>query len=539
MKSPKLTLQQSESKYGGFYRLVKPKKTFIKQLGQFALDVLKLPYTLYQLIMGRLLSNLVINPLFRKEEKNDSLLLQNPKRPDPLFTPLDEMNVINVLPKKNILLRELLNWKNYLVNHTTTIKIIFWLLSWITHFFPKFKAEQYIDHYLDKLVNYVELKVQGEGKTFKPEQIHFRGLEQLSEAQQEHLYQKLEDRIGYDFRQNRNHIYFYKLQTPDNAVLDSVEVRSQHAIHQDITNRHFIVAAMPRSNNFVDWIKHYQIYAKQLDVTIIAFNYRGIGLSKGIVKSENDLYDDAYAQVQRLLQLGAQPKNIAVMGECLGGNVAAHTAGKLHQEGDPVKLYPARSFRSLTSIISGRSRPTKTDHPLNPLTWLKWVRFAMVQCILNPIIISSGWSLNVDKQFLAVPPHDRDFIVVRSKKDNEGNHFADDKMVPYEQASLYSLVKEKRQAIMAKQKCGEEISPEEEEWLENLKHHKFYVSENLHDNASNANGHTVHPRLLVPTYQSCADANSLDGRQYTINFFKRVWPTQEEPEEEQLALNMN
>ncbi|WP_131782153.1 alpha/beta hydrolase fold domain-containing protein [Legionella gresilensis] len=529
MANLNVNLKKSESKYGGFYRLENPKKKPLEKVGQFLIHLIKLPYTLFQILVGRLLSYLVINPLFRKEEKDDALIVQNPKYPDPLFMSSEEMDVINILPKKHILVRELLNWRNFLVNHTITVKVLDVLLSWVTHLFPKPRAEKYIDSYLDKVVSKVEAKIKGDNPKFKPDQIHFRGLEQLNEVQQERFYQKLQQRLGYDFRQNRSHLYFYKLQTPDNAILDSVEVRNPKSANHDIAKRRFIITAMPRSNNFVDWLKLYQIYARELNVTVIAFNYRGIGLSKGIIKSEQDLYDDALAQAQRLIKLGADPQNIGFMGECLGGNVAAHTAGTLHAEDNlPVKLYDARSFRSITAIIEQRSRPPKGANPLHPKTWLNWFIHGSVKLILNPLIVLSGWSLNVEKQFSAIPPHDRDFVVVRSKKDKQGKRFADDKLVPYNKASIYAFVKEKTKALTAKKQQGQTLSATEEEWLQdNPKSHKFYVSEEKYKNARTANGHIVLSHLLVPTCPNACESVQPDSRQYSFNFFKRVWPEQE------------
>ena len=526
MPKQKLRLEHSGKEHAEMYRLVPPKPTIPEYIGQFAWRLITLPYNLYQTVVGRLLSYLVINPLFRKEEKDESLILQHPKFPDPLFEKSDEMGIINVIPKKNILIRALLNWHNFFANHTTTGKVAFSLLSKIVGLFPS--GGDYIDGYLDRLVNKVGAKLSAKkGEPLNPNQIHFRGLEQLNDQQKDAFYKKLNDRFNYDFRQNKKNVCFFKLQTPDNAVLDSVEVRGLDAESQDMADRHFIVTSMPRSNNFVDWLKHYQVYAKKLDATIIAFNYRGVGLSKGIVTNEENLFDDAYAQVQRLLALGAKPENIAMMGECLGANVATHTAGRLQSEGLPVKLYNARSFRSLTSIIEARNLPSKDESLWNPLTWLKWAKYGLIKLVLSPIIISAGWSLNVDKEFLQIPPHDRDFLVVRSKKDELGVRFSDDKMIPHKHASIYSLAKEKRAAVLEKQKRGDILSPVDEEWIDDLpKNHKFHVSEKRHEAARKANGHTVHPRLLVETNpgNSKPEEEQVDGRQYTLNFFKRVWP---------------
>lgn len=523
------SLQQSDKKYGGYYRLVPPKKTIYEHITNFILHILLLPYSIYKTFVGRLLSYLVINPLFRKEEQEDSLILQHPKHPDPLFSEMDEMSVINIVPKQHIIVRIILNWHNFLVNHAPTIKIANFFFRWIAKVFPN--GNEYLDRYLDKLVDKVEAQIKGEkDKPFRPNQIHFRGIEHLDAKQQETLYEKLEARLGYDFRQNRKDIYFYSLTTPDNALLDSVEVRAPEAANEDISNRRFIITAMPRSNNFVDWLKQYKIYAKELDATLIAFNYRGVGFSKGVVTSEQNLYADAYSQVQRLLKLGARPENIALLGECLGANVATHTAGTLHEEGLPVKLFNARSFRSLTSIMEGRARPEHKTSSKHPFAWLGWIHYAFMKFIVTPIIKSARWSLDIDDKFLAIPPHDRDYMVVRSKKDEHGTRFADDKMIPHKKASTYSLVKEKTKELVKKSNEGAPLSIEEQEWLQDVpKQHKFYVSPELHDTANKADGHTVHPCLLVETNPEQNDAR-IDGRQYTINFFKRVWPKNTEVE---------
>jgi hypothetical protein len=536
MEKPTWTLEQSDKKYGGFYRLIPPKKTFFQRVKQLALGLILLPYSIFQTIIGRLLSYLVINPLFRKQEKNETLILQHPKHPDPLFSEMDEMSVINVYPTKNLFLRVLLNWHTFFVNHVITLQAASSIFGWLSQHLPGehgylhkisdfLSGQAYVTQFIDTIVDQVSAQIQGKkDKPLQPNQIHFRGIERLSAEQQETLYQKLEARHHYNFRHNRNNIYFYSLQTADNAVLDSVEVRSPNTSAQNISERRFIIAAMPRSNNFVDWLRQYKIYAKELNATIIAFNYRGVGLSKGLITDENSLYTDAYSQAQRLLQLGARPENIAMMGECLGGNIATHTAGTLHQEGFRVKLFSARSFRSLTSIIEGRAAANKEAPLWHPSRWLSWARYGLVKLILIPVIHSARWSLNVDKQFLVIPPHDRDFMVVRSKKDEQGKRFADDRMIPYQQASIYSLVKEKTKAIAKKKEHGAPLSEVEGEWLRDRpKQHKFYVSEEHHSNARKANGHTVHPRLLAPTNPS-VDSSSKDGRQYTLNFFKRVWP---------------
>lgn len=138
--------------------------------------------------------------------------------------------------------------------------------------------------------------------------------------------------------------------------------------------------------------------------------------------------------------------------------------------------------------------------------------------------------MNVDNKFLAVPPHDRDFLVVRSKKDEQGKRFADDQMIPHKTSSTYSLVKQKTKELIQKKNKSIELTEIEKEWLaDSPRQHKFFVSEELHTNAHKANGHTVHPRLLVTTNPKPDHARA-DGRQYTLNFFKRLWPKHAETE---------
>jgi hypothetical protein len=525
MEKKPFAIQQSNKKYGGYYRLIAPPQTESEKIKAFLLKLIRFPYGVYQTIIGRLLSYMVINPLFRKDESNESLILQHKKYPDPLFIDTDEKWIITVYPKAHILARIILNWHNFIINHVTTAKVVHSLLSKVLSWLPN--GSRHIERYLDKVIDKIEEKIQEkQGKKFKLEQIHFRGIQYLNAQQQENFYRKLEQRFGYDFFKNREHLYFYTLQTTDNAKLDSLEIRPSK-VEEDMTKRRFIIAHMPRSNNYIDWLKYYQIYARETKATVIVYNYRGIGLSQGLVTNQESLYSDAYEQAQRLLALGAKPENIAMLGECLGANVATHAAGTLQQEGLPVKLFNARSFRSLTSILSGRTTPEKNAPIWHPKTWFYSLIRMIVRFIVNPIIWSAGWALNVEDKFTAIPPHDRDFIVVRSNKDQHGQHFADDLMVPHKQASTYSLVKEKIKIIAQKKEKGESLSLLEQEWLQDHpKHHKFHVSEQRHTRAKKVDGHTVHPRLLTTTKVSDENPN-IDGRQYTINFFNRIWQQEE------------
>ncbi len=515
-------LTRSDNGQGNYFSLV-AQLTRGQRIARFCLNIIKTPVNLYQWSMGRLLTHMIINPLLRKEEQQETLLLQNPRHPDPLFASQDEMIIINALSKRHFLIRTFLNWHKFLENKTIVGGVVF-LISQLINLFPKLTDR--VEPYIDRIVNDVEKQLIGDTpeKSLQASQVLFRGLEKLNPQQREMFYAKLTECLGYDFRQNKKYVDFYTLQTEDNAVLDSVEVHGETVLEQSMAERRFIISCMPRSNNYIDWLKQYRCLAKELDVSVIAFNYRGTGLlSKGIIYNESSLHEDTHAQVQRLLKMGAKPENIALMGECLGANIATYTAGTLHQQGFPVKLYNARSFRSLPKLIEGHILPAANESNLHPKTWLKWIGYCFLKVLGHPLLLSTGWTLNVEKQFLAIPVKDRDFLVVRSKKNEEGKRFADDLIVPHKHASIYSLVKKQQQSISQKMNHGEDISDEDAEWLcDAPKNHKFYVSELLHERAAKANGHTAQPQLLVPT---CPERNVVpDGREYAIGFFRRIWP---------------
>lgn len=524
MTKKKLVIVQSDSQYGGYYRLIPPKLTLLERIKSFALKAVLLPYQIYQTVVGRLLSYFVINPLFRKDEQDYLEIVQNRKYKDNSFLDSDEMLIINVYPKNNVLIRLILSWHNFLTNHVPGIGLLNSLFSALLKLLPS--GSQTIERYLDTVVDTVAEQITNKGSngnSFSPDQIHFRGLEKLTDKQQEYFFTKLKEHTSHDFATNRKKLYFYTLQTTDNALLDSVEVRPEGASEQDMSTRRFMVSCMPRSNNYTDWLKQHKIYARETNSTVIAFNYRGTGLSKGLVTNQQSLYSDAYEQVQRLLALGAKPENIIMIGECLGANVATHTAGRLHEEGNAVKLFNARSFRSLPAMISGHLPSLKNAPIWHPKTWLSVALHLGTRCVLNPIIWSADWMLNVEDKFTSIPPHDRDYMVVRSNKDEKGHRFADDTMVPHKKASIYSLAKEKHLAMKRKQESGAQLSAEELEWCDEVpRHHKFFVSPISHAKAATANGHTVVPSLLT-TSKVNANNPSIDGRQYTLNSINRLF----------------
>ncbi|OGV27304.1 MAG: hypothetical protein A3F18_06765 [Legionellales bacterium RIFCSPHIGHO2_12_FULL_37_14] len=457
------------------------------------------PFRPLQLLVGRVLSYLLLNPLIRENERAETLYTQNSKNPDPLYETDDEIAVLNVIRPRNFFIRLLFNWFKYIkyrLAKFTSLKSIF---DRVTTAYEKPQKE-----ILDEIEQSISRLISATPKPFTLSQIHIKGLEKLSPEDRTNFLTRLHNKFNYDFTQNANSCRFFTLRTPYGATLESVEIRPPDFTSENIKTRKFIVSCMPRSNNYQKWLKQFRILSNETGATIIGFNYRGTGNSEGIVYNQKCMRQDALAEVGYLLSLGVKPENIALMGECVGANIATEVAGSLQENDIKVKLFSSRSFRSTSSLLEGRIHPTKQDKPYNPLTWLKWLGVALCKFILEPFLYLADWDLNIDKAFSAINVKDRDFLNVRSSKGpaKDKARFRDDAMVPHKIASIYSLVKEKNQEP-------------------NVQAHKFHISSELHKNAAEADGHVCPTHILTETFPQKSIAT--DGREYTVAFFNRVW----------------
>lgn len=516
----KIEMTRSENGNGEFYYLVSPKKSVLDHIWGTLKYVLKLPIRFFQLALGRLLSYLIINPLFRKQEKSETILVQNKKYPDPMLSEATDIVVLNVIPEISIAKRIFFNWWYHIMHFALRTPILSWL-----HKDTPTVNDYSVDSHLDAIVSKVKQLISSkEGNTLSCEKIHFKGLEFLSAEQRQAFFKKLQLETGHDFTTHKQYYNFFTLQTMSGAKLDSVEVHGDGVTaSQSIESRKFIINCLPRSNNYHDWLKQSRFFANELNLTVIGFNYRGTGLSKGLVFNQYDIREDATAQVKRLLALGAKSENIALMGECLGANIATQAAAELHAEGCPVKIYNARSFRSLGAILLARVSPTKNASLLNPLTWIRKVSAVGVRYIGNPLLYSLDWDLSVDEAFKSIPAKDRGFLSVRSVQDQKGERYKDDTMIPHEGASIYSLVKEEQKRIQMQKQAGLVLSEEDEVVLADKLHsHLFYVSPVLRPDAPKVDGHTVQSRYLAPTYPENNSA-APDGREYAAGFFREAW----------------
>ena len=124
-------------------------------------------------------------------------------------------------------------------------------------------------------------------------------------------------------------------QTNDAPKQPSIDI-IQEAISRRPTALFLHGASASRA---VEWrTKAYLGFTSRLQVNVFAPDYRGFGDSEG-VPSEYGLEIDAYASWKWLLQNGAQPEDIIIVGHSLGTGVTGLLAKKLAAEGVKPKGY--------------------------------------------------------------------------------------------------------------------------------------------------------------------------------------------------------
>lgn len=489
-----------------------------------------MPMRILQYAIGRPISYLILNPLFRKPESFKTQIDQNKKYPDPKLSERSDIVIFNVIPESKYPIQILWNWIYHFKNKLLSIPIIRKLIP------SSVREEDVQVVHINRVKSEIKQLLRVKSKTIQ--QIQLKGLEHFKPVERDRIFNELLTEFNYDFRQNAKEYHFFSLKTADNAILDSVEVQNATLSAQSYEDRKFIISCLPRSNNYQDWIRQYRYISDELNATVIGFNYRGCGLSKGIVFTQQNLYNDAKAQAYRLFALGAKPENIAFIGECLGANIATKVAADLHQEGYQVKVFNARSFRSLTMMLLARVTPKANESLLHLKTIFKWLASKIVYFLVIPLLRLSGWDLPVDDAYLSIPQQDKGFLCVRSRKNAQGVRFRDDTMIPH-QASIFSLVSNNYRRVRSKLSRNEPLSVNEQACLrDSPKHHRFYVLPRLRTDASIVEGHTCPSRYLGPAYPTEATRN-LDGREYMLDFFKRTWSTPREANVDSQSVNAN
>ncbi|CEG56080.1 alpha/beta hydrolase family protein [Legionella fallonii] len=337
-------------------------------------------------------------------------------------------------------------------------------------------------------------------KQFAIEDIHLKGLERLDEKLADYFKEQIRQKYGQDFfeRPRKTKLDFYTLEPSESVTLESVEVSNAEEQMKPMSERKFIIACMARNQNYIYWLKDFYISSQNIGCSVIGFNYRGVDYSKGMIKTQNDMVNDAIAQADRLLELGVKPENIAFEGMSLGGAIATISAATMHDKGLEVKLYNERSYRSLIRLMIGYIMPKSDSNPWNPLTWLKYIAVGLTYLFLAPIMWLEGWHLDAASAWDRIPMECKDYSVARNHTNPEQHD--DDDLVHDSFSSIASLMAEHLEEVKQKQKDGVSLSKAEQQILDDKpESHEFSLNRDDKTNA-NESSHSAPRRFLLDTH---------------------------------------
>lgn len=186
--------------------------------------------------------------------------------------------------------------------------------------------------------------------------------------------------------------------THDNATLDTLQFSPQRQA-ASVTDQYFIIKFNGNGMQYNDALDQYAMDADSLNSNVIAFNYRGVGQSEDTPANFQDLVTDGIAQVQRLLDLGADSKKITLDGLSLGGGVATMVAAHFHKLGLPVYLWNDRSFASLSKTVAGMLAPNLVVEK-------------SLEVSSSSLMSSLGWDVDVASAYKAIPSQYKGYMVV-------------------------------------------------------------------------------------------------------------------------------
>jgi pimeloyl-ACP methyl ester carboxylesterase len=224
------------------------------------------------------------------------------------------------------------------------------------------------------------------------------------------------------------------VKTYDGAILDTLQIVPHTTAKVAIDEQYVIIKFNGNNQIYEDTIDHCAKDAQALRTAIISFNYRGTGNSVKGAKKLRHLVTDGIAQVQRLIDLGVDPKKITLDGISLGAAVATLVAAYYHQRQIRISLWNDRSLASISKAALGMFFP----EDIEGLT----VGLALVPCrsstsrILNSV---GHWEDNIAKAYMTIADGYKAYLVVAKR--NSQQHSQGDGVI-YHKASLHYAVKD-------------------------------------------------------------------------------------------------
>lgn len=231
--------------------------------------------------------------------------------------------------------------------------------------------------------------------------------------------------LVYDLRINGGFI-----GTHDEALLDTIEMTPNSKAHLPTHKKRFIIKFNGNGGQYQDFLPAYGYDVHKLNATVIGFNYRGVGHSKKIPLSFQDLVTDGIAQVQRLFDDGATAEYILLDGHSLGGGVATMVAAHFHKINMYISLWNDRSFATISKAAAGIISPALPGFAGSSIE-------TSVESTSWSIMKPSGWDANVADAYKNIPSEYKNHMFVAKKSDKSQG----DGVISH-QASLHKGVKE-------------------------------------------------------------------------------------------------
>jgi len=201
-----------------------------------------------------------------------------------------------------------------------------------------------------------------------------------------------------------------KIKTWDGALLDTVQITPDSQQDVPMNERHFVITLPGNGMSYTDYYAQMMDDIDALACTMIGFNYRSVGNSSGQVRSKNDLVVDGIAQVQRLIDAGADPEKIVLSGHSLGGAVATLVAQYFHEQGDRVSLFNDRSFSSITNVATGFVRGSMKNEERKDHIATK-ILGALAWPLIKLALVASKWEISAGTAWRSIPAEYKTYLV--------------------------------------------------------------------------------------------------------------------------------
>ncbi len=255
----------------------------------------------------------------------------------------------------------------------------------------------------------------------------------------------------------------YKVKTHDNAVIDTLELRwASKAYNDDIDtdaddedSLATVINANPNDRihiiNFLDnqascenILEEMEDDVAELGANVIAFNYRGVGLSTGKLRSKDDLVTDGIAQVRRLLSRGVEPERIILKGRGLGAGIATLVASHFHERDRKINLFSSMSFSTLTNYYVGQIRTG--GGPGHRESFGRKILGFLAKPFIKLKLYLTSWEIDAASAYESLPESHKEYMLVRSRRSQRTPDRRDDPVVTH-YASLHAALKSQRSTV--------------------------------------------------------------------------------------------